>query len=71
MIVGGTSIAYHLGRRGISARVIDRESIAARASGKAWAMFAYAPIWVASERCVETPSEAREGALVEVSKSEF
>ncbi len=28
----GCSIAYHLGRRGISARVVDRESIAVRAS---------------------------------------
>ena len=31
----GCSIAYHLGRRGISTRVVDRESIAVRASGKA------------------------------------
>ena len=34
----GCSIAYHLGRRGVSARVVDRESIATRASGKAWAV---------------------------------
>jgi glycine/D-amino acid oxidase-like deaminating enzyme len=65
----GCSIAYHLGRRGISARVVDRESIATRASGKAWAVFTYAPIWVASERCVTTPSEAQEGAPVDVSKT--
>lgn len=65
----GCSIAYHLGRRGISVRVVDRESIAARASGKAWAVFTYAPTWVAAERCVETPSEAREGAPVDVSKT--
>ena len=65
----GCSIAYHLGRRGVSARVVDRESIAARASGKAWAMFTYAPTWVASERCVETAAEAQEGAPVDVSKT--
>jgi glycine oxidase len=65
----GCSIAYHLGRRGISARVVDRESIATRASGKAWAVFSYAPIWVASERCVTTPSDAQEGAPVDVSKT--
>jgi glycine/D-amino acid oxidase-like deaminating enzyme len=49
--------------------VVDRESIAARASGKAWAVFTDAPTWVASERCVETPSEARAGAPVDVSKT--
>jgi glycine/D-amino acid oxidase-like deaminating enzyme len=49
--------------------VVDRESIAARASGKAWAVFTYAPTWVAAERCIETPSEAREGAPVDVSKT--
>jgi glycine/D-amino acid oxidase-like deaminating enzyme len=65
----GCSIAYHLGRRGISARVVDRESIATRASGKAWAVFTYAPIWVAGERCVTAPSEALEGAPVEVWKT--
>jgi glycine oxidase len=65
----GCSIAYHLGRRGISTRVVDRESIAARASGKAWAVFTYAPSWVAGERCVATPSGAQEGAPVEVDKT--
>jgi glycine/D-amino acid oxidase-like deaminating enzyme len=65
----GCSIAYHLGRRGISTRVIDRESIATRASGKAWAVFTYAPTWVASERCVTNPSEALGGAPVDVSKT--
>jgi glycine oxidase len=65
----GCSIAYHLGRRGISARVVDRNSIAARASGKAWAVFTYAPILVASEQCDTTPSEALEGAPVDVSKT--
>ena len=57
----GCSIAYHLGRRGISACIVDRESIAVRASGKAWAMFVYAPAMFAWETCVTTPSEALEG----------
>ena len=65
----GCSIAYHLGRRGISARVVDRESIATRASGKAWAVFTYPPSWVASERCTTSPSEIAEGAPVDVSKT--
>jgi len=65
----GCSIAYHLGRRGISTRVIDRESIAVRASGKAWAVFTYAPAWVASESCITTPEEAAEGASVDISKT--
>jgi glycine oxidase len=53
----GCSIAYHLGRRGISTRVVDRESIATRASGKAWAVFTYAPSWIAYEQCVTPPPE--------------
>jgi glycine oxidase len=65
----GCSIAYHLGRRGISARVVDRESIATRASGKAWAVFTYPPTWVASERCVTAPDEALERAPVDISKT--
>ena len=60
----GCSIAYHLGRRGIPARVVDRESIAARASGKAWAVFTYAPTWVAGEHCVASP--VPEGTLVDI-----
>jgi len=65
----GCSIAYHLGRRGISTRVVDRESIAVRASGKAWADFTYAPYWVAHEHCATTPAEAREGLLVDTTKT--
>jgi len=53
----GCSIAYHLGRRGISACIVDRESIAVRASGKAWAVFTYGPVWTGYEKCVTTPSE--------------
>ncbi len=61
----GSSIAYHLGRRGISTYIVDRESIAVRASGKAWAVFTYAPIWVAHEQCVEAPPEGFEGGPVD------
>ena len=53
----GCSIAYHLGRRGISTCIVDRESIAVRASGKAWAVFTYAPAWTGYEKCVATPAE--------------
>jgi glycine/D-amino acid oxidase-like deaminating enzyme len=52
----GCSIAYHLGRRGISTCIVDRESIAVRASGKAWAVFTYGPAWIGYEKCVTTPS---------------
>jgi glycine/D-amino acid oxidase-like deaminating enzyme len=42
IIVGGgvigCSIAYHLGLRGYTSTIIEKESIAARASGKAWAV---------------------------------
>jgi glycine oxidase len=56
----GCSTAYHLGRRGISACIVDRESIATRASGKAWAVFTYGPAWTAYEKCVTTPVEELE-----------
>jgi glycine oxidase len=59
----GCSIAYHLGRRGISACVVDRESIAVRASGKAWAVFTYAPAWVAGETCITPSAELGSGPL--------
>ena len=42
IIVGGgvigCSIAYHLGMQGYAATIIERESVAARSSGKAWAV---------------------------------
>jgi len=60
----GCSIAYHLGRRGISTCIVDRESIAVRASGKAWAVFTYGPIWLAYERCVTPPAEGFANAPV-------
>ena len=63
----GCSIAYHLGRRGISACIVDRESIAVRASGKAWAVFTYAPAMFAYERCVTRPSEGFESGPIDTS----
>jgi len=39
----GCSVAYHLARRGITSQIIDREGIASRASGKAWAVWTYPP----------------------------
>lgn len=36
--VAGCSIAYHLAKRGVKSTILERESIAARASGKAWAV---------------------------------
>jgi len=39
----GCSVAYHLARRGITSQIIDREGIASRASGKAWAIWRYPP----------------------------
>jgi glycine oxidase len=46
----GCSIAYHLAQKGITARIIERESIGARASGKAWAVIPYPPLHLASEK---------------------
>ena len=65
----GCSIAYHLGRRGISTRIVDRESIATRASGKAWAVFTYAPAMLAYEKCVTTPSEGFESGPIDLSET--
>ena len=54
----GCSIAYHLGKRGMRATVVERESIGTRASGKAWAVIPYPPSFLAREeehRAVESP----------------
>jgi len=37
----GCSIAYHLARQGFPSQIIERDSIANRASGKAWALIPY------------------------------
>ena len=65
----GCSIAYHLGRRGVSTCIVDRESIATRASGKAWAVFTYAPAMLAYEKCVTTPSEGFESGPIDLSET--
>ncbi|MCG8549696.1 MAG: FAD-binding oxidoreductase, partial [Desulfobacterales bacterium] len=51
--VTGCSIAYHLAKMGIPCTLIERESIAERASGKAWAMSGYPFGWHSVE---EDPS---------------
>jgi glycine oxidase len=58
-----------LGRRGISTCIVDRESIAARASGKAWAVFTYAPAMVAWEKHVTVPSEGLESGPIDLSET--
>jgi glycine oxidase len=47
--VVGCSIAYHLAKQGVSSQIIEREAIAARASGKSWAVFAYPPRFISME----------------------
>jgi glycine oxidase len=46
----GCSIAYHLAKKGFPSTVIERESIGARASGKAWAVIAYPPYLFVAEK---------------------
>ena len=45
----GCSIAYHLAKQGVPSQIIERESVAARASGKSWAVFAYPPRFIGTE----------------------
>jgi glycine oxidase len=45
----GCSVAYHLARLGVRSQVVEREAIAARASGKSWAVFAYPPRFIGME----------------------
>ncbi len=47
--VVGCSIAYHLAKQGVPSQIVEREAIAARASGKSWAVFAYPPRFFAME----------------------
>ncbi len=64
----GCSIAYHLGKRGMRAAVVERESIGTRASGKAWAVIPYPPTYLAEEeahRAVEDPAVVDFGAMPE------
>jgi glycine/D-amino acid oxidase-like deaminating enzyme len=46
----GSSIAYHLARKGMPSRIIERESIGARASGKAWGVITYPPVLLVAEK---------------------
>jgi glycine oxidase len=55
----GCSIAYHLGKRGMRAVVVERESIGTRASGKAWGIIPYPPSSLAQSQVhlsVERPA---------------
>lgn len=45
----GCSTAYHLAKQEVSSQVIEMDSIAARASGKAWAVFSYPPEYLGLE----------------------
>jgi glycine/D-amino acid oxidase-like deaminating enzyme len=45
----GCSIAYHLAQQGVPSQIIERDSIAARASGKSWAVFTYPPRFLGLE----------------------
>jgi glycine oxidase len=50
----GSSIAYHLGKRGMRSVLVERESIGTRASGKAWAVISYPPMLLAGENAPRT-----------------
>jgi glycine oxidase len=54
----GSSIAYHLGKRGMRSTVVERESIGTRASGKAWAVISYPPTLLAEEMAHNTVDDA-------------
>jgi glycine oxidase len=56
----GCSIAYHLGKQGVRATLVERESIATRASGKAWAVFTYPPASLAREEFDATVEDSAE-----------
>ena len=45
----GCSIAYHLAKQGVPSQIIEGDSIAARASGKAWGLFCYPPVYLGME----------------------
>jgi glycine/D-amino acid oxidase-like deaminating enzyme len=54
--VAGCSIAFHLGKRGIPSTVFERDSIGARASGKAWAVWTHPLRWLGMEGRPPTPT---------------
>jgi len=47
--VEGCSIAYHLAMQGIPSQIIESDGIAARASGKSWAVWVYPPAFLQME----------------------
>jgi glycine/D-amino acid oxidase-like deaminating enzyme len=57
----GCSIAYHLGRKGIRSQIIERESIGARASGKAWGVITYPPVLLVAEKMPDSGWALPEG----------
>ena len=61
----GSSIAYHLGKRGMRSTVVERESIGTRASGKAWAVISYPPTLLADEIAHHTVDD---GAGVDIAE---
>jgi glycine oxidase len=62
----GCSVAYHLARRGITSQIIDREGIASRASGKAWAVWYYPP-----QTCSASNLDFTENVLSILADAEF
>ena len=50
----GSSIAYHLAKKGLKAVIIEKESVGARASGKAWAVISFPPSILISSRSADT-----------------
>jgi glycine/D-amino acid oxidase-like deaminating enzyme len=65
----GCSIAYHLGRRGISTCIVERESIGTRASGKAWGVFTYPPSMVADEKSYAMSSGESHSGPIDLSET--
>ena len=61
----GSSIAYHLGKRGMRSTLVEREAIGTRASGKAWAVISYPPSMLARETSHDTDDSRTEGAVVD------
>jgi glycine oxidase len=57
----GCSIAYHLGKKGIRSQIIERESIGARASGKAWGVIVYPPALLVAEKMPDSEWALPEG----------
>jgi glycine/D-amino acid oxidase-like deaminating enzyme len=50
----GSSIAYHLAKKGLKAVIIEKEAVGARASGKAWAVISFPPSILVSSRSADT-----------------